>query len=97
MDKIWLDIINRADQRYRNGVDNFLNCALNQSGVSTIIRCPCKECRNTVYKLRIDVRLHLLNKGFWDSYRMWDYHGDVLVSGENSNPVGSDEVEDDEI
>ncbi|KAM3236161.1 hypothetical protein P3L10_016198 [Capsicum annuum] len=47
--------------------------------------------------MRIDVRLHLLNKGFWDSYRVWDYHGEVLISGENSNPAGSDQVEDDEI
>ncbi|KAM3337570.1 hypothetical protein P3S68_031895 [Capsicum galapagoense] len=97
MDKSWLDISNRSDQRYRDGVDNFLNWAFSQSGLRTIIQCPCKECRNTVFKLRIDVRLHLLNKGFWDSYRVWDYQGEVLISGENSNPARSDQVEDDEI
>ncbi|KAF3630431.1 hypothetical protein FXO38_14694 [Capsicum annuum] len=97
MDKSWLDISNRSDQRYRDGVDNFLNWAFSQSGVSIIIRCLCKECRNTVFKLRIDVRLHLLNKRFCDSYRVWDYHGEVFISGENSNPAGSDQVEDDEI
>ncbi|KAM3284810.1 hypothetical protein P3S67_023609 [Capsicum chacoense] len=97
MDKSWLNITNRADLRYRDGVDNFLNWAFNQSEVSTIIRCPCKECRNTVFKLRIDVRLHLLNKGFWATYKVWENHGEVLDRVVNSNPPGSEEVEDDGI
>ncbi|XP_060183223.1 uncharacterized protein LOC132613195 [Lycium barbarum] len=45
---------------------------------------------NTVFKLRINVRGDLLNKGFWDSYNVWDLHGEVLVRVD-------DEVEDDSI
>ncbi|KAM3397800.1 hypothetical protein P3S68_001313 [Capsicum galapagoense] len=97
MDKSWLNITNRVNQRYRDGVDSFLNWAFSQSGVSTIIRCPCKECRNTVFKLRIDVQLHLLNKGFWVSYKVWEYHGEVLDRVKISNVAGSEEVEDDGI
>ncbi|XP_060202370.1 uncharacterized protein LOC132630789 [Lycium barbarum] len=88
MDKSWLNIRNRVDQRYRDGVESFLNWAFSQLGVSTIIRCPCKGCMNTVFKLRINVRGDLLNKGFWDSYKVWDLHGEVLVRVD-------DEVEDD--
>ncbi|XP_060170851.1 uncharacterized protein LOC132601805 [Lycium barbarum] len=90
MDKSWLNIRNRVDQRYRGGVESFLNWAFSQPGVSTIIRCPCKGCMNTVFKLRINVRGDLLNKGFWDSYKVWDLHGEVLVRVD-------DEVEDDSI
>lgn len=97
MDKKWLNIRNRVDQRYRDGVEGFLTWAFNQLGVSTIIRCPCKGCMNTVFKRRIDVRGNLLKKGFWDSYKVWELHGEVLVRVENSNVAGSDEVEDDNI
>ncbi|KAM3376105.1 hypothetical protein P3S68_014819 [Capsicum galapagoense] len=97
MDKSWLNISNIADQRYRDGVDSFLNWAFNQSRVNTIIRCPCKKCRTTVFKLRIDVRLHLLNNVFWASYKVWEYHGEVLDRVESSNVAGSEEVEDDDV
>ncbi|XP_049385806.1 uncharacterized protein LOC125849897 [Solanum stenotomum] len=97
MDKSWLNIRNRVDQRYRDGVEGFLNWAFSQSGVNTMIRCPCRGCMNTVFKLRIDVRGDLLKKGFWDSYKVWDLHGEVLVRVENSNAACSAEVEADDI
>jgi len=64
MDKSWLNIRNRVDQRYRDGVEGFLNWAFSQPGVNTMIRCPCKGCMNTVFKLKNDVRGDLLKKGF---------------------------------
>ena len=93
MDKSWLNIRNRVDQKYRDGVEGFLNWAFSQSEVNTMIRCPCKGCMNTVFKVRIDVRGDLLKKGFWDSYKVWDLHGEVLVRVENSNVPRNDEVE----
>ncbi|XP_019244413.1 PREDICTED: uncharacterized protein LOC109224281 [Nicotiana attenuata] len=97
MDKSWLKLRNRGDQRYRDGVDGFLSWAFNQPRVSTMIRCPCKGCMKTVFKLRTDVRGDLLRKGFWDSYKVWDLHRELLVRGENSNVPRNDEVGDDNI
>ncbi|XP_009801929.2 uncharacterized protein [Nicotiana sylvestris] len=50
MDKSWLNIRNRVDQRYRDGVDNFLNWAFSQPTVNTMIQCPYKGCMNTAFK-----------------------------------------------
>ncbi|XP_019223545.1 PREDICTED: uncharacterized protein LOC109205294 [Nicotiana attenuata] len=97
MDKNWLNIRNRVDQRYRDGVDNFLNWAFSQPTVNTMIRCPCKGFMNTLFKLRVGVRGDLLKKGFCDSYKVWDLHGEVLVRVETSNTAVSDEAEDDSI
>nr|XP_016477883.1 PREDICTED: uncharacterized protein LOC107799304 [Nicotiana tabacum] len=97
LDKSWLNIRNRVDQRYRDGVDNFLNWAFSQPTVNTMIQCPCKGYMNTVFKLRVGVRGNLLRKGFWDSYKVWDLHGEVLVRVETSNIAVSDEAEDNNI
>ena len=59
------------------GVDNFLEWAFTQHGVTNKIRCPCKKCRNVLFKVKIDVRADLLIKGFWDSYKVWDLHGEA--------------------
>lgn len=40
MDKSLLNIRNRVDQRHRDGIEGFLDWALNQSGVNTMIFCP---------------------------------------------------------
>ncbi|KAH0669665.1 hypothetical protein KY285_023833 [Solanum tuberosum] len=95
MDKSWLNIRNKVDQRYRDGVEGFLNWAFSQPRVNTMIQCPCKGCMNTMFKLKNDVRGDLLKKGFWDSYKVWDLYGEVLARVENSNVTHRDEVEDD--
>ena len=46
-----------------------------------------------MFKLKIDVRGELLKKGFWDSYKVWDLHGEVLARVENSKVTRRDEVE----
>ncbi|XP_075077855.1 uncharacterized protein LOC107783622 isoform X2 [Nicotiana tabacum] len=97
MDKCWLTIRNRADRRYIRGIDGFLDWAYSQPNVSSLIRCPCKGCMNTVFKLRNVIRLDLLKKGFWDSYKVWDLHGEVLVRDDNSHNVCNDEVEFDNV
>ncbi|XP_016467537.1 uncharacterized protein LOC107790148 isoform X1 [Nicotiana tabacum] len=97
MDKSWLTIRNRADRRYIRGIDGFLDWAYNQPNASSMICCPCKGCMNTVFKLRNVIRLDLLKKGFWDSYKVWDLHGDVFVGDDNSHNVRNDEVEDDNV
>ncbi|KAK4263380.1 hypothetical protein QN277_028798 [Acacia crassicarpa] len=77
MDKSWLNIKDRGNVAYIRGVDNFLAWAFSQHGVTSKIRCPCKKCRNVSFKVKTDVRADLLIKGFWDSYKVWDLHGEV--------------------
>jgi len=64
MDKSWLNIKNRADRAYIRGVDGFLEWAYTQLGVNDMIRCPCKRCMNTEFKVHYRVREDLLKKGF---------------------------------
>ncbi|OIT22699.1 hypothetical protein A4A49_56300 [Nicotiana attenuata] len=52
---------------------------------------------NIAFKLRVGVRGDLLRKDFWDSYKVWDLHGEVLVRVDTSNTTVSDEAEDDSI
>jgi len=77
MDKKWLNINNKADQVYIKGVDGFLEWAYSQPRVNGMIRCPCKLCVNTKFKHRNKVRRDLLKKGFWESYTVWDMHGEL--------------------
>jgi len=92
MDKSWIQIKNRADPTYIRGIDSFIDWAFNQQGVNTVIRCPCRGCMNTEFKLRIEVREHLLKKGFAYSYRVWDLHGEAYVRPESPPHVADDEL-----
>ncbi|KAI9127246.1 hypothetical protein K1719_001805 [Acacia pycnantha] len=77
MNKSWLNIKDRGNITYIRGVDHFLEWAFTQHGVTNEIRCPCKKCRNVSFKVKTDVRADLLIKGFWDSYKLWDLHGEA--------------------
>lgn len=37
----------------------------------SVIRCPCRICKNRRYKKREDVEGDLYNKGFVDDYKVW--------------------------
>lgn len=54
-----------------------------------------------MFKLRIQIRRDLLGKDFWDSYKVWDFHEEVLVRVDSNNIYnGEDEdssVEEDDI
>ena len=71
MDRSWMSK-DRVSREYEEGVEYFINFALehcpNQSG----IRCPCMRCGNLIN--------HTLNKirvfnGIDQSYRTWYWHG----------------------
>jgi len=57
---------------------------------------------NTRFKLRSKVREDLLKKGFWDSYQVWDLHGEPFIRDQSphrdcNDEVVEDDVEEDEI
>ena len=79
MDKSWI-FCNRLSTEYEDGVNNFLEFALqnNEKG-STIMKCPCKKCQNFIFHELQDVKNHLFITGFDDSYLNWHWHGEVMA------------------
>ena len=65
-------------------LDGFLNFAYanegiverktTRDGIVLRIRCPCSKCKNTHYRERDDVKLHLMKYGFMPDYTMWWAH-----------------------
>lgn len=92
LDKKWMEINDRASLEYIKGVDLFLEFAFGQPGVSDMIRCPCNRCRNTAYKKRREVRVHLFKKGIVRNYKIWVFHGEQFV--ETVEPLNVDLNED---
>ena len=89
MDKSWIKITNRAEPAYIRGVDIFLDWAFTQSGVKDMIRCLCKGCMITAWKVRSCVRADLLKKGIAECYNIWDCHGESHISAQTPFQEGS--------
>lgn len=88
MDKSWIDLANRWSQPYLDGIDGFLTFAYINRDQMTRIYCPCRKCENRYFYVRLVVRQHLRDNGFWKKYKKWDKHGE---SKDNANPVGRDQ------
>ncbi|XP_050225594.2 uncharacterized protein LOC126675059 [Mercurialis annua] len=84
MDKKWMNLDNKADPLYVEGVNNFLQFAFSQPGISNSIRCPCNGCRNVVFKNMDEVRLDLFQNGINRSYNIWNLHGESLINLEKA-------------
>ncbi|XP_062013496.1 uncharacterized protein LOC133729885 [Rosa rugosa] len=99
MDKSWIDIRETDWHKYEDGVDSFLEFAFANSVDPTRIKCPCKLCRNRYFKSREEAREDILVDGFWETYRIWDKHGEpsrpaaaCQGSGVNSDSVLIDDM-----
>ncbi|XP_004295827.1 PREDICTED: uncharacterized protein LOC101302054 [Fragaria vesca subsp. vesca] len=77
MDKSWIDLANRHSSIYYDGIDKFLTFAYNNRDLGSRIYCPCKKCENRYMYVRLVVRQHLQDYGFWKKYRKWQKHGEV--------------------
>ncbi|KAK1382953.1 hypothetical protein POM88_020688 [Heracleum sosnowskyi] len=81
-DRSWMhrrfDARNNITEEYKIGVQNFINVALKGDDVDSKgkIRCPCKECGNTWYKLPENVTYDLYRHGIMESYSTWIFHGE---------------------
>lgn len=86
LDKTWMDIHDRCDSRYIDGVEYFLEFAFHDDRTifrygenKELIQCPCKKCFNTVKLTREEVKTHLIISGVWGHYRVWMSHGEEVV------------------
>ncbi|PKU61656.1 hypothetical protein MA16_Dca028239 [Dendrobium catenatum] len=75
MDKSW---ITKAmwSRDYVNGVNNFIEFAGRSQNISGKILCPCKSCINRYFHSMKDVKDHLISRGFFPGYVVWNRHGE---------------------
>ncbi|RVW61746.1 hypothetical protein CK203_065428 [Vitis vinifera] len=73
MDRSWMSK-DRMSQEYEEGVEYFINFALehcpNQSG----IRCPCMRCGNLIHHTPNKIREDMFFNGIDQSYHTWYWH-----------------------
>ncbi|KAF7131691.1 hypothetical protein RHSIM_Rhsim09G0134500 [Rhododendron simsii] len=80
MDKSWIDIRNRLDPTYIQGVEKFLEFAYDKKHPDSKIYCPCTKCMNLIFGTRSGVKEHLIVNGFNTKYTRWTIHGESLAS-----------------
>ncbi|RVW60633.1 hypothetical protein CK203_048855 [Vitis vinifera] len=76
MDRSWMSK-DRMSWEYEEGVEYFINFALehcpNQSG----IRCPCMRCGNLIHHTPNKIRGHMFFNSIDQSYHTWYWHGEI--------------------
>lgn len=78
---------NRMGRIYRDGVEAFIDYAVNNLKKMTnierqgnyphlLIPCPCTKCLNHVVRKTEEVHFHLFSNGIDQNYTQWTYHGE---------------------
>ncbi|KAL0909142.1 hypothetical protein M5K25_023674 [Dendrobium thyrsiflorum] len=75
MDKSWITKA-KWSRDYVNGVNNFIEFASQSQNLLGKILCPCKSCINRYFHSMKDVKDHLISKGFFAGYVVWNRHGE---------------------
>ncbi|XP_073045933.1 uncharacterized protein [Primulina eburnea] len=91
--KEWMIFFNdRFNEKYKVGVEQFLNYAFKKTSEENNIRCPCVKCNNTDYGSREVVEMHLNVNGIMPNYTTWYHHGERLgeSSSDDEESEGSD-------
>ncbi|XP_040369295.1 uncharacterized protein LOC121051221 [Rosa chinensis] len=73
----------------------------NSRDLGSRIYCPCRKCENRYLYVRLVVRQHLHDYGFFKKYRKWDKHGEpnhyVHPVDGNQNGIGLDSYMEDDM
>ncbi|KAL0434353.1 UNVERIFIED_CONTAM: hypothetical protein Slati_2769600 [Sesamum latifolium] len=66
---------------FEDGVREFVNWAKDQQAYMNgeKIRCPCRKCRNRIFKTTDEVMFDICMKGFMDRYYNWTAHDEARV------------------
>ncbi|KAG6493785.1 hypothetical protein ZIOFF_048788 [Zingiber officinale] len=91
--KEWMSFFNdRFNEKYKVGVEQFLNYAFKKTSEENSIRCPCAKCSNTDYGSREVVEMHLNVNGIMTNYTTWYHHGERFgeSSSDDEESEGSD-------
>ena len=65
-------------KEYREGVELFLDFAKKNGMDGNLIKCPCKNCINSIWATIDNVRYHLIVSGICLDYKVWNYHGEKI-------------------
>ena len=100
IDKSWMNINNRLDPAYRNGVNNFLDFAFAHTKLGNQIYCPCRKCHNVYPKTREDVEADMVINGIVQNYDFWIFHGEEkfptidIIDDDSSEDTNDDDTDD---
>ncbi|XP_042992270.1 uncharacterized protein LOC122318744 [Carya illinoinensis] len=77
MDKSRIHLTDRFKSReYRIGVRQFLTMARAHAQGNTMMKCPCRKCRNNSFLPINEVERHLFITGIDPNYNNWIFHGE---------------------
>jgi hypothetical protein len=76
IDKSWIHLRNRNSPEFVNGLNNFIEIAKNHVDSRGKAYCPCRLCYNGRRQDMDTIKAHVRNKGFLESYELWNYHGE---------------------
>ncbi|KAL6516894.1 hypothetical protein OROHE_018182 [Orobanche hederae] len=99
MDKSWINLPNRLDPRFLNGLMDFIKFAYMNKQHGSEIKCPCRHCRFSLNQRKKTVGEHIVMHSFPESYTTWDRHGETLnsqvrgVNHSTTQPVIEDDME----
>ncbi|XP_052177584.1 uncharacterized protein LOC127791645 [Diospyros lotus] len=79
LNKSWINISNRLDPRYEQGIQEFIQFAYRHKSPEASIYCPCIKCVNRYFHKRDVVEEHLILNGFDTNYIIWTVHGELYV------------------
>lgn len=79
MDKSWM-FSDRLSREYEDGVDSFIQYALQNAIDSNLIPCPCAKCMNLKKKNTKTIKAHLCCHGMDLTYDTWIWHGERIRS-----------------
>ncbi|CAM8975640.1 unnamed protein product [Rhodiola kirilowii] len=78
MDKTWMNLSDKCDPRFAQGITNFVNFVKQKKPRRTTHKCPCRRCRLHHAKLSLDeIQTHLFRNGIMQDYTTWTSHGEV--------------------
>ncbi|KAL6310976.1 hypothetical protein AAG906_019942 [Vitis piasezkii] len=76
MDQSWMSK-DRMSREYEEGVEYFINFALEHCPNQRGIRCPCMRCGNLIHHTPNKIREHMFFNGIDQSYCTWYWHGEA--------------------
>ena len=77
----------RRSKDYEEGVEYFINFALQHCPKQSVIRCPCNRCGNLFHHTPTKVREHLFFNGIDQSYCTWYWHGEDIPTSAKSSEM----------
>ena len=84
MDKSWIYEADRLKSaKYSDGVQDFMSVAHSYADSRGMIRCPCKRCKNVLFKHVDKMEDHLYIIGFDQSYTHWVFHRESISEVSN--------------